>query len=125
MNLASVDLDGSLVGTLVLGLAFLPWAFEVVLQMRLQARFLAALPATARAALPRHPHRPTLAFLASWRFHLALWRSFRRDLPGDDEPILALKRQMRATLRREFVWIAIALGTLIALLVTGWRPTWR
>jgi hypothetical protein len=117
-------MDRTLTGTLIVGAAFLPWAVEVLHQLRLQARFLAALPPLTRAALPRHPRRPWLAFLGSPRFQLALWRCFRRDL-GDDPPgVLALKRRMRATLRRELAWSTIFIATLSALLVAGWRPVW-
>jgi hypothetical protein len=115
-------MDRSLVGTLIAGLAFLPWIVEVFFQVRLQARFLEALPAETRAALPRHPRRPMLAFVGSTRFALAVWRSFRRDAPGDPPPVLALKARMRRSLRREIAW---ALGglTIVALLVhAGWRP---
>jgi hypothetical protein len=115
-------MDRSLLGTLIAGLAFLPWIVEVVFQVRLQARYLEALPAQARAALPRHPRRPMLAFVGSTRFALAVWRSFRRDTPDDPPEVLALKARMRRSLRREIAW---ALGglTIVAVLVhAGWRP---
>ena len=94
-------MDRSLFGTLIAGLAFLPWIVEVFFQVRLQARFLEALPAEARAALPRHPRRPLLAFLGGLRFELALWRTWRRDAPDDPPAVRALKARMRASLRRE------------------------
>jgi hypothetical protein len=114
-------MDHSLVGTVIASLAFLPWMAEVVFQVRLQARFLDLLPEAARAALPRHPRRPALAFLGSPRFALAVWRSFRHDEPGDPEPLLALKAHMRASLRRELVWALAGFGALAALLRAGWR----
>jgi len=115
-------MERSLFGTLIAGLAFLPWIVEVFFQVRLQARFLEALPAEARAALPRHPGRPTLAFLGSPRFALAVWRSFRRDAPDDPPPVLALKARMRASLRREIAWALGGLAIVVALVRAGWRP---
>jgi hypothetical protein len=111
-------------GTAIFSAAALPWIVEVFFQLRLQARFLEALPASARAALPRHPRRPVLAFLGSARFQLAVWRSFRRDRDDDLSQVRALKRRMRISLRREIAWALTFLGTLIALLATGWRPFW-
>jgi hypothetical protein len=103
-------------------LAFLPWIAEVAYQVHLQAQFLEALPASVRAALPRHPRRPRLAFLGSTRFQVAVWRSFREDAPRDSEPLRALKARMRWSLRREIAWALTGVGTLVALLRTGWRP---
>lgn len=111
-------------GTLILFVAFLPWVVEVVLQLRLQARFLAALSEAKRAALPPHPRRPWLAFLGSPRFAWAIWRAFRRDHPDDPDAVLALKRRMRSSLRRELIWGPGFVGVLVVLVVTGWRPIW-
>jgi hypothetical protein len=115
-------MDRSLFGTLIAGLAFLPWIVEVFFQVRLQARFLEALPAEARAALPPHPRRPMLAFAGSTRFALSVWRSFRRDAPDDPPPVLALKARMRRSLRREIAWALGGLAILALLLHAGWRP---
>jgi hypothetical protein len=117
-----MSMDRSLLGSLIVGLAFLPWAVEVLFQVKLQARFLAALPPATRAALPPHPRRPWLAFLSSARFHLALWRYARRDLPEDPDDVLALKRQVRASLRRELVWAVTGIGVAVVMLACGWRP---
>jgi hypothetical protein len=115
-------MDRSLLGTLTAALAFLPWVVEVAYQVRLQARFLEALPPETRATLPPHPRRPLLAFLGSTRFQLAVWRSFRRDVPGDPEPVLALKARMRASLRRELAWALGGVAILVVLVRNGWRP---
>jgi hypothetical protein len=116
-------MDRSLLGLLIIGVAFLPWIVEVFYQVGLQARFIAAMPPDARAALPAHPRRPALAFLSSARFHLAFWRYARRDLPEDPPDVAALKRQVRASLRREFFWLAGGLATVAYLVARGWRPT--
>ena len=115
-------MDRSLFGTLIAALAFLPWVVEVFFQVRLQARFLEALPPETRAALPRHPRRSLLAFLGGPRFELALWRSWRRDVAGDPPALLALKARMRASLRREIAWAAGGLAILAVLARAGWRP---
>jgi hypothetical protein len=115
-------MERSLFGTLIAGLAFLPWIVEVFFQVRLQARFLEALPAEARAALPRHARRPLLAFLSGPRFELALWRAWRRDAPDDPPPVLELKARMRRSLRREIVWALGGLAIVAVLVHGGWRP---
>lgn len=117
-----MPVDRKLLGLLILGVAFLPWIVEVFYQVGLQARFLAVMPPDARAALPAHPKRPALAFLSSTRFHLALWRYARRDLPEDSPEVGALKRQVRASLRREALWLLGGLATVVLLVAQGWRP---
>src|SRR5262245_15755116 len=102
--------------TLIVGASALPWIAEVIVQLRLQSRFLTALPEAARAALPRHPRRPWLAFLGSTRFQVALWRQFRRDLPDDVPAVLTLKRRMRRSLWREAAWVAGLVATGVVML---------
>jgi hypothetical protein len=116
-------MNRSLFGLLIVGVAFLPWIVEVFYQVGLQARFLKAMPPDARAALPAHPKRAALAFLSSTRFHLALWRYARRDLPTDPPDVADLKRQVRASLKREALWLVLGLATVVILVVRGWRPT--
>jgi endonuclease/exonuclease/phosphatase (EEP) superfamily protein YafD len=117
-------MDQSLMGTLLLGVAFLPWVAEVFWQVRLQPRVLEALPPAARAALPPHPRRAALAFVSSARFQLAFWRLARRELEDDSPRVRALKRQVRASVVRELGWIVVGLGTLAVLVANGWRPGW-
>jgi len=115
-------MDWSLLGAVVLVLAFIPWVVEVGWQVKWQARFLAALPSEIRTALPPHPRRPVLAFLGSLRFQLAFWRYIRHELPSDPPPVIVLKRSLMASLRRELVWSFGALAILGAMLAAGWRP---
>jgi hypothetical protein len=115
-------MDRSLLGSLIAGLAFLPWIVEVFFQVRLQARYLEALPPATRASLPPHPRRAVLGFLGSPRFAMAVWRSFRRDLPDDPPPVLELKARMRASLRREIAWALGGLAIVVVLVHGGWRP---
>jgi len=117
-------MERDLLGTLLLGAVFLPYTIEVLWQLRLQARFLQALPESVRAALPPHPRRPWLAAAGSVRFFLALWRCARRDLPEDPGPVRALKRKIRASILREMIWGTSALGVIALLVTNGWRPIW-
>jgi hypothetical protein len=122
--LLSGRMDLSLTGTVVLGATFIPFVVEVFFQTRLLTLFLEALPERARSTLPRHPRRRSLAFLGSTRFHLAVWRSFRRDLTEDPPPVIVLKRRMRLSLWRELIWGTCFGATLAVLLAVGWRPIW-
>jgi hypothetical protein len=115
-------MDTQLVLSLVIGAAFVPWIVEVLLQVSLLRRFLETLPPDERAALPSHARRPLLGFLGSTRFHIAVWRSFRRDRLGDSGVLAALKRRMRASVWRELCWAAAGVSTLAVLVSCGWRP---
>jgi len=117
-------MDQTLRGSLVLAAAALPYVVEVLRQVPLQARVMAAMSPEARAALPPHPRHPWLAIFGSVRFFLVLFRWALRDSPDDTREILALKRKMRWSAVRE---MSFALGFLIVLVVlvkTGWRPLW-
>jgi hypothetical protein len=113
-----------LVGMLVVAVAVTPYVIEVLSQLKLQARFMAALPDEARAKLPPHPRSPWLVGAGSIRFYLALWRLVRRDVDGDAPLILELKRRIRASLRRELGFALGAALVITLLLVAGWRPPW-
>jgi hypothetical protein len=115
-------MDTQLARTLVAGAIFVPWVVEVLFQVRLLKRFLEALPPEERAALPPHPRRALLGFLGSTRFHLAVWRSFRRDRVGDSGALAALKGHMRDSLWRELGWASAGVATLTVLVSRGWRP---
>ena len=117
-------LDRDLLGTLLLAAVFVPYTLEVLGQVRLQARFLAALPSSTRAALSPHPRNPWLAMGASTRFFLALWRCARREGPDDSDRVRAMKREIRASVRRELVYLASGGVLVTALLASGWRPVW-
>jgi hypothetical protein len=120
--LQNVNMERSLLGTLIAGLAFMPWVVEVFFQVRLQARYLEALPDEARASLPHFPRRPLLGFLGGPRFEIAVWRSWRKDVPGDPPSVLELKARMRASLRREIAWAAGGVAIVAVLVSAGWRP---
>jgi len=117
-------MERDLLGTLLLAAVFVPYTIEVVWQVRLQARFLVALPASARAALPPHPRNPWLAVGASTRFFFALWRCARHEAPDDSERVRALKREIRSSVLRDVVYCASGVVLATALVASGWRPVW-
>jgi hypothetical protein len=117
-------MDRDLLGTLMLAAVFVPYTIDVLEQVRLQARFLAALPSSVRAALPPHPRNPWLAMGASTRFFVALWRCARQEGPDDSDPVRAMKREIRSSVRREIVYLASGAVLVTALLASGWRPVW-
>ena len=109
---------------LVIAVAVTPYVIEVLSQLKLQARFMAALPEETRAKLPPHPRSPWLVGAGSVRFYLALWRYLRRDLASDPPVIVELKRRIRASLRRELGFALGAALVITLLLIAGWRPPW-
>src|SRR3954470_8950627 len=111
-----------LVGMLIIAVAVAPYAIEVLSQLKLQARFMAALPEETRARLPPHPRSPWLVGAGSIRFQLALWRYVRRDLPTDTPEVVTLKQRIRASLRRELGFALGAALVITLLFVAGWRP---
>ena len=109
---------------LVIAVAVTPYVIEVLSQLKLQARFMAALPEETRAKLPPHPRSPWLVGAGSVRFYLALWRYLRRDLDDDPPVVVDLKRRIRASLRRELGFALGAALVIALLLIAGWRPPW-
>jgi|GEM_PF-2946891 hypothetical protein len=101
--------------------AAIPYVVEILLQVPLLTRVMAALPPDVRAALPRHPRRNAWAVFGSTRFFLALFRWALRDHAGEDQALLRLKRKMRASALRE----ALFGTTLIVVVVLAWRHGWR
>jgi hypothetical protein len=116
--------DQTLRGSLVVAAAALPYVVEVLRQVPLQARVMAAMSPETRAALPPHPRRPWLAVFGSVRFFLALFRWGMRDAPDDTREILALKRKMRWSAFREALFGLGFFAVLVVLVKTGWRPLW-
>jgi hypothetical protein len=117
-------MDLTLVATVILAALGIPYAVEVGYQVWLQAQFLVALPAPVRAALPRHPRRPWLSFLASLRFQIAVLRYALHDLPEDSATVVSWKRRMRASIIRESILVGGLVVAIVVLLVLGWRPAW-
>ena len=117
-------MDSQLRGSLVLAAAAVPYVVEILSQVPLQARVIAALPPATRAALPPHPRRPWLTVFGSTRFFLALFWWALRSLPEDTPELAALKRRMRWSAAREMLFGAGFVAVLVALLKAGWRPAW-
>jgi hypothetical protein len=116
--------DSQLRGSLVLAASAVPYVVEVLSQVPLQARVIAALTPEARAALPPHPRRPWLAVFGSVRFFLALFRWALGDDPGDSPELAGLKRRMRWSVVREGLFAAGFVAVLVGLVRAGWRPAW-
>lgn len=117
-------MDSQLRGSLVLAAAAVPYVVEILSQVPLQARVIAALPPATRAALPPHPRRPWLTVFGGVRFFLALFWWALRFLPEDTPELAALKRRMRWSAAREMLFGAGFVAVLVALLKAGWRPAW-
>jgi hypothetical protein len=116
--------DETLRGSLVLAAAAIPYVVEVLLQVPLQARVMAALPPTTRAALPPHPRRPWLTVFGSVRLFLALFRWALHDALDDPREVLVLKRKMRWSVFREALFALGFVTALVVLVRAGWRPVW-
>jgi len=115
---------GDLTASLLLLGAAIPYVVEVLRQVPLQARIMAAMPPATRAALPPHPRRPWLTVFGSLRFFLALFRWALRDTPDEPPQILILKRRMRWSVFREALFALAFVTVLVALVKLGWRPLW-
>jgi len=114
--------DVQLTGSLVVGVAALPYVVEILRQVPLLTRVMSALPADVRAELPPHPRRPHLAVFGSARFFLALFRYALRNDGRDPGEIVALKRKMRASAVREALFGMVFLLAVVVAWRHGWRP---
>jgi hypothetical protein len=121
--LYETGMDQTLRGSVVAAAA-LPYVVEVLRQVPLQARVLAAMPPDTRAALPPHPRHAWLAVFGSVRFFLALFRWALRDASDDSREIFALKRKMRWSIFREALFALGFVTVLVVLVNAGWRPLW-
>lgn len=99
----------------------IPYVLEILWQVPLLARVMAALPADVRQSLPPHPRRNAWAVFGSTRFFLALFRWALRDRAGEGPALARLKRKMRASALRE----ALFGSALIVVVVLAWRHGWR
>ena len=109
-------------GALIVGAAHVPFAYEVIVQLRTQARLYALIPEQTRRTFPRAPSRPSLVFLGTPRFFRAFGRYVFADIADESREIVALKTRLRKSIRRK-VWFAIGgLAIAIALVALGWRP---
>jgi GrpB-like predicted nucleotidyltransferase (UPF0157 family) len=114
--------DAQLAGFLVVAVAAIPYVVEILGQVPLLTRVMAALPAERRAELPPHPHRAQLAVFGSTRFFLALFRDALRNDVRDSGELVALKRKMRASAVREALFGIIFIVAVVVAWRHGWRP---
>lgn len=100
----------------------IPYVVEVLWQVPLLTRVMAALPAEVRRDLPPHPRRNAWAVFGSTRFFLALFRWAVRDRDGESPALARLKRQMRASALREALFGSVLILVLALAWHHGWRP---
>jgi hypothetical protein len=117
-------MDLQLAGYLILAIVAIPYIVEVLRQVPLQVRVMAAMPPAVRAALPPHPRRGWLTVAGSVRFFLALFRYALRNDPNDCPKMTELKRAMRRSALREWLFTATLITTVVVLWRFGWRPIW-
>lgn len=115
-------MDFEIAGLLIFTGTALPYVAEMVWQVPLLARVVAALSPERRAALPRHPRRPWLAVFGSARFFLALFRYALRHDPDDTREMRVLKRRMRLSAAREALFGLVFWTAAVVLWQKGWRP---
>ena len=117
-------MDLQLTGLLILTVVAAPYVIEVVRQVPLLARLLAALPPEERVRLGRHPRDPRLGLFGSAWFFLRLGRITLRSDPHDSAVLAALKRQARRSIVRELIFGALFATAVLLLWRQGWRPPW-
>jgi hypothetical protein len=97
------------------------YAREVLLQVRVQTRLYASLPARVRGAFPDHPVTPRTVVFGSLAFLRAFLRFIFTDAPEDSAEVAALKTELRASGRRERAFAALAMSALLAFALAFWR----
>ncbi len=115
-------MDSQLVGSAIALVAALPYVIEVLSQVPLLTRLMEALPEETRAALPPHPRRSTRAVFGSARFFVALFWYALRDQAADGPALRRLKREVRASACREWLFATLLLAVAVVLWRSGWRP---
>jgi hypothetical protein len=122
--LDSCLMDLELAGLLIVTVVAVPYMVEILLQLPLLTRMIAALPPDVRARLGRHPHHPSLGVFGSTRFFVALFRYALRNDAGDTAEMTSLKQRARRSAIREGVFGLVLIMTIIVLWRAGWRPPW-
>lgn len=108
--------------SIAVALAHAPFVREVVLQLRIQPRLYGAIAPEVRAGFPASPRDGRLIFVASPRFIAAFRRWLWAEVAGEDAEVAALKRAMRASMRREKIAAIAAFAFAALMWVRGWRP---
>jgi len=117
-------MDFELTGLLIVTVVAVPYMVEILLQLPLLARMIAALPPEVRARLGRHPRHPRLGVFGSTPFFLRLFRYALHDDAGDTAEMAGLKRRARRSAIREAVFGLLLITTVVVLWRAGWRPPW-
>lgn len=117
-------MDFQLAGMLIVIAVATPYMVEILRQVPLLTRMIAALPPDVRARMGRHPRDPRLGIFGSARFFVRLFRYALRTDPEDSAAIAILKRKARWSALREGIFGVLLLITVIVLWRQGWRPPW-
>lgn len=113
--------EDPLLGIIIIAAAHVPFAWEVLLQLRLQAKLYPMVPSRI-AQLPQAPSRGTRIIFAPPRVQKALYRYVWQDEPGEQHEVQSLKRRLRRSWRRKVGFAVAGLAVTLVLLYRGWRP---
>lgn len=119
---SGLQLTSPLSGAIITGIVHIPFAWEVFLQLSLQAQLWVFLP-PHMLVLPGAPASGTKIIVASPAFQKAFYRYIWQDIEERREAV-ALKQRLRRSWRRKLIFGLVGLATGLALLTGGWRP-WR
>ena len=96
-------MDFELGGLLIVTVVAVPYMVEILRQLPLLTRLIAALPPEVRARLGRHPRRPHWGVFGSTRFFLGLFRDALRGAAEDTAERRAQKGRARRSAIREVI----------------------
>jgi len=97
------------------------YAREVLLQVRVQSRLYASLPARIRHAFPDHPSSPRTVGFGSIDFLRSFFRFIFTDAADDSAEVSALKNELRASGRRERALAALDVLALLTCALVFWQ----
>jgi hypothetical protein len=101
---------------ILLLLAHLPYAREVIFQLVSQAKLFDSLPIHQRAQFPNAPSHGKMLPLASRKFWMAFRAYIDQDDPLESNEVCSLKRALRESSRREK---RAAIFGFVTLLIVG------
>lgn len=113
--------EDPLLGSIIIAAAHVPFAREVLLQLRLQAKLFPFVPRHI-AELTGAPSRGSRIIFAPPDVQKALYRYVWQDEPGEQPEARAIKRRLRRSWRRKVVFAVAGLAVALVLLYRGWRP---
>ena len=114
-------LEDPVIGSCIIAAAHLPFCWEVLLELRLQAKLFLFIPHRI-LNLPGAPGRGSRIIFAAPRFQRALYCYVWQDEPGEPPEPRLLKRRLRRSWRRKLAFGLAGFVVLLVLLYRGWRP---